>query len=455
MNILHTLFFFAITLGILIVVHEFGHYIIAKLCGVKVLRFSVGFGKPLLIKRWGKDQTEWVIAAFPLGGYVKMLDEREGIVSSEERHRAFNHQSVYRRIAIVVAGPIANLLLAILIYWGLFMHGVPGMRPLLGDIPAASPAARAAFQSGDSIVKIADKEVATWQDVRWILMKHLAQKQPIAIEVTTPDNSVAKRTLDMSMLTAEDMSGDFVEKLGLMRFKPKFKAIVGDFMLPDGAGARAGLKAGDQIMAVNQQPVVDWDAFVGWISKSPGQPLQVEIKRGAQQLSVTLTPKLMQENGRSVGKIGVGPWIDPELSKRLLIDVRYSPLQALREATFKTWDTSVFSLQMLGRMVIGEMSWKNISGPVTIADVAGQSAQLGWLPFISFLALISISLGVLNLLPVPVLDGGHLMYYMVEIFKGSPVSEKAMEIGQQIGITALLMLMAFAFYNDINRLITG
>ena len=436
-------------------VHELGHYIIAKLCGVKVLRFSVGFGKPLLIKHWGKDQTEWVIAAFPLGGYVKMLDEREGIVISEERHRAFNQQSVYRRIAIVVAGPIANLLLAILIYWGLFMHGVPGMRPLLGDIPAASPAAQAAFQSGDSIVKIADKEVATWQDVRWILMKHVAQKEPIAVEVTTPDNSVAKRTLDLSTLTAEDMSGDFVEKLGLMRFKPKFKAIIGDNMLPDGAGARAGLKAEDQIIAVNRQPVADWDAFVGWVLKSPDKSLQVEIKRGAQQLSVMLTPKLVKENGKSVGKIGVGPWIDPELSERLLVDVRYSPLQALREAIFKTWDTSIFSLQMLGRMVIGEMSWKNISGPVTIADVAGQSAQLGWLPFISFLALISISLGVLNLLPVPVLDGGHLMYYMVEIFKGSPVSEKAMEIGQQIGITALMMLMAFAFYNDINRLITG
>ena len=455
MNILHTLFFFAITLGILIVVHELGHYIIARLCGVKVLRFSVGFGKSLLIKRWGKDQTEWVIAAFPLGGYVKMLDEREGVVTSEERHRAFNQQSVYRRIAIVVAGPVANLLLAILIYWGLFMHGVPGMRPLLGDVPAASPAAQAAFQSGDSIVKIADKGVATWQDVRWILMKHVAQKEPIAVEVITPDNSVATRTLDMSTLTAEDMNGDFVEKLGLMRFKPKFKAIIGDNMLPDGAGARAGLKAEDQIIAVNQQPVADWDAFVGWVLKSPGKPLQVEIKRGAQQLSVILTPKLTKENGKSVGKIGVGPWIDPELTKRLLVDVRYSPLRALREATFKTWDTSIFSLQMLGRMVIGEMSWKNISGPVTIADVAGQSAQLGWLPFISFLALISISLGVLNLLPVPVLDGGHLMYYMVEIFKGSPVSEKAMEIGQQIGVTALLMLMAFAFYNDINRLITG
>lgn len=454
MNLIHTILSFVLALGILIFVHELGHYLVARWCGVKVLRFSVGFGKALVTRRVGRDQTEWVIAAFPLGGYVKMLDEREGEVSREDLPRAFNRQSVQKRFAIVAAGPIANFLLAIVLYWGLYIHGVPGMKPVLGAVPEGSVAAAAGFREGETISRVGDTAVATWSDARWVLLKHAVGRSAVDLEVRDETGRTASRRLDLSGMDSGGLDGDFIRELGLTPFQPLVRPVIGRVM--GGAAAeRAGLQTGDEILAIDGRTLGRWEDLVRAVSEAPGRPLRVELRRGGKILALEVTPDAKGEPGKAVGKIGVGPQMDPAQLERLVVQVRYGPVQALGRALDKTWETSVFSLQVMWKMITGEVSWKNVSGPITIADYAGQSAQMGWIYYVVFLASISISLGVLNLLPIPLLDGGHLMYYMVELARGSPLSEKAMEIGQQVGIALLFTLMAFAIYNDINRLLSG
>jgi regulator of sigma E protease len=453
MTFFSTALAFVVTLGLLIVFHEFGHYLMARWCGVKVLRFSIGFGRPLLSKRWGKDQTEWVIAAFPLGGYVKMLDEREGSVAPQELPHSFNRKPVAHRFAIVAAGPAANFLLAILLYWLLFMLGVAAIKPVIGTVPPATPAAFAGFERGETITKIGGEPVTTWQDARWLLLSHVVdQSSSVTLETVNPLGHVDVRQVDVTGIQPDDLDGDFLKKIGLTIYQPDMEPIIAQ-VTPESAGSRAGLRAGDRILEVNSKQIALWEELVQEIRANPGALLRLRIQRNSETVSIEAIPDTATEGSEKVGKLGIGPKIDQAEFEKLMVEISYAPGTAMIRAISKTWETSVFTLQMLGKMLAGQVSWKNVSGPITIADYAGKSAQMGAAPYLGFLALISISLGVLNLLPIPVLDGGHLMYYVIEIIKGSPLSAKTAEIGQQVGMALLFALMAFAIYNDVVRLI--
>jgi regulator of sigma E protease len=454
MGLLHTVASFVVALGVLIVVHELGHYLVARWCGVKVLRFSVGFGRPLVARRIGLDRTEWVVAAVPLGGYVKMVDEREGEVAPADLPRAFNRQSVWRRIAIVAAGPLANFLLAILLYWWLLMSGVQDAKPVVAAPEAGTIAARAGVARGDTIRAINGEPVTGWQDVRWRLLQLALDRGIARLEVADARGAIDWRTLEFGGVTTEALEGDLLAKLGLRLFRPDLPPVLGK-IVPGSVAERAGLLAGDRVVAVNGERVASWEALVATVRASPGRALALDIERDGGRRRIELTPEAAAQGPETSGRIGAAPHIDPESFKDYTLLVRYGPVDAGARAFAKTWEMSVFSLRMLGKMIVGEISWRNLSGPVTIADYAGQSASLGVAPYLAFLALISISLGVLNLLPIPLLDGGHLMYYTIELLKGSPVSERVMEIGQRAGLAVLLFLMAFAFYNDIHRLLSG
>ena len=449
-----TLWAFALAIALLVVAHELGHYWVARWCGVKVLRFSVGFGKPLYIKKFAGGETEWVISAFPVGGYVKMLDEREGEVEEHELHRSFNHQPVVQRMAIVVAGPVANLLLAVILYWALFVHGVSGLKPILGEVAPQTPAAAAQLREQETILSINGESVPSWQDMRWMLLDPAFQGAQVRIEGRTVQGEVVQHVLDLKVLAPSDLDSDFLQKLGLQLFQPLVPPII-DKLTEGGVAQRAGLRPGDHIRRVGGRTLTRWAELVEMVRSHPGSSLRMEIERSGNALVLDITPDAVNENGKQVGKIGAGPYLDKQAFDALLTEVRYSPLAALRQAVRRSWETAAVSLRVMGKMVLGEVSVKNLSGPITIADFAGQSAKLGVAPYLDFLALISISLGVLNLLPIPLLDGGHLLYYMAELIKGSPVSERVWEVGQNIGIALLVTLMAFALYNDISRLILG
>ena len=454
MNLLDYLIPFALALGLLILIHELGHYLVARWCGVKVLRFSIGFGKPLLLRRAGRDQTEWALAAFPLGGYVKMLDEREGEVAPAELHRAFNRQSVYRRFAIVAAGPLANFLLAIVLYWGLFVAGTEELRPrlALSDTPAIAQAA--GVRDGDLVLAVDEDPVASWQDLRWALLRHALDQREIVLHVRTLEDVEAFRRIDLAGIVIDEEKTDLIARIGLAPWRPEIPAVIGR-VADDGAAARAGMQSGDRVLSIDGKAITHWGELVQAVRVAAGRSLPFELERGGVRMALEVVPDAVDENGESVGRIGVGVAEPAPGGVEMFGEVRYGPVESMVKAVRQTWETSVLSLKMIGRMFTGEVSWKNLSGPVTIADYAGQTAQLGLSHYLKFVALISISLGVLNLLPIPVLDGGHLMYYTAEIIKGGPIPERIMEIGQQIGLALLIMLMAFAFYNDINRLISG
>ncbi|MGH8686834.1 MAG: RIP metalloprotease RseP [Burkholderiales bacterium] len=454
MNLVHTVVAFLIALGVLIIVHEYGHYLVARLCGVKVLRFSVGFGRPLVVWRLGPDQTEWVVASIPFGGYVKMLDEREGPVDPVEAHRAFNRQTVLRRILIVAAGPAFNFVFAIAVYAALFMAGMPEARPVLGEPPASTIARNAGIVAGDLVRGIDGQPILTWQDLRWRVLKGAVQRERLDLEVINLRNEISTVTLDLGALPASEIESDMLDRIGLRLYRPTLAPILGQ-VVAGSAAEHAGLQPGDRVLQIDGQPIATWDDLVREVRRRPGDTAHLALERRGARLTLAVTPEAVAANGERIGRIGVAPEIPPEHAQRIFVQVQYGPLDSLARAAAKTWDISVFSLRMLGKMLVGEVSWKNLSGPVSIADYAGQSAQLGWIPYLSFLALISISLGVLNLLPIPPLDGGHLMFYGVEVLKGSPASERTVEFGQRVGIALLLVLMAFAFYNDLTRLFAG
>ncbi|HKI63334.1 MAG TPA: RIP metalloprotease RseP [Burkholderiales bacterium] len=454
MSLLHTIVAFVVALGVLIVVHEYGHYLAARLCNIKVLRFSVGFGKPIATWRRGRDGTEWTIAAVPFGGYVKMLDEREGFVSAEDLPRAFNRQSVWKRFAVVVAGPVFNFVFAVLVYAMLFMHGLPEVRPIIAQPAVGTPAAQAGFRAGETLRAIDGKPVRTWGEVRWRVLEAALQHEVLSIEAIDQRQQISVLTLDLSHVTDKEVESDLLAHLGLQLYRPTLEPVLGRLVAGSPA-ERAGLAPGDRIARVDGAPVETWEGLVRAIRAHPEQTLRLAVVRNGTTLSLEVRPEAVEANGERFGRIGAAPRIPPSHADRMLVRVHYGPIESLLKAAGKTYDIAVFSLRMIGKMLLGEVSWRHLSGPVTIADFAGQSAQMGWIPYVNFLALISISLGVLNLLPIPLLDGGHLMYYTVEIIKGSPVSDRAMELGQRVGLTLLLVMMAFAFYNDLNRLLSG
>jgi regulator of sigma E protease len=454
MGLLHTIVAFIIALGLLIVVHEYGHYIVARWCGVKVLRFSVGFGRPLFTKKIGSDRTEWVIAAIPFGGYVKMLDEREGDVDPCEAHRAFNRQSVWRRFGIVVAGPLANFLFAIAAYAGLFMYGLPEARPVLGAPPEGTVAAAAGLRAGDTVRAVENEAITTWQELRWRVLQSALQRAPLRLEVMNDRGHLNALTLDLSAFPADDVESDALERIGLRLYRPPLEPVIGQ-VVRGGAAERAGLAPGDRVVLADGKRVDSWEALVAAVQARPDMPLALRIERAGTVQTLEVVPAPVTAGGKRIGRIGAAPHVPASHADKMLIRVQHGVGESLWKAVVKTADIAVFSLKMLGKMLLGEVSWKHLSGPVTIADFAGQSAAMGWVSYLTFLALISISLGVLNLLPIPLLDGGHLMYYAIEIVKGKPVSERAMELGQRVGLALLLVMMAFAFYNDLNRLLTG
>lgn len=444
---------FIVAIVVLVVFHEFGHYLVARWCDVRVLRFSVGFGR-VVYSRTGKDGTEWALSAIPLGGYVKMLDEREGEVPEAELARAFNRKPVLQRMAIVVAGPVANLLLAVLLYWVLFIHGVQGIKPVLGEVAPDTAAAQAQLHEQDVLLAIDGTTVGSWQDARWMLLDLVLQGRTAELEVRSAQGDTLQRSLSLSALSAADLDGDFMARLGLRPYQPPIHPVIGE-LAADGAGQRDGLRTGDRVLRAEGVPVGSWRDWVEVVRAHPLRPMRVEIDRAGTALDLTITPARVAENGVVFGRIGASPVIDRDAYQALLTEVSYPPLRALQEALRKTRETVVISLKMMARMVMGEVSMKNLSGPITIADYAGQSAEMGLGAYIGFLALISVSLGILNLLPIPLLDGGHLLYYAVEFFKGSPVPDALWEAGQKVGIVLLVTMMAFALYNDISRLILG
>ena len=449
---LHTLLAFVVAIAVLVVVHEFGHYWVAKTLGEKVLRFSVGFGRPLWTRRFGRDQTELVLAAIPLGGYVKMLDENDGKVAKKDLARAFNRQSLPKRAAIVLAGPLFNFLFAILAYWLLFSIGTEGTKPVVGKVVANSIAADAGFEIGDELLSIAGKPVASWEQRRLYLFKQALDKKTVAVEVRDARGRLSTRYLDLSGVSANQVSTGLLEKgLGLYPYTPDTPPVL-DYLKEDGAAAKGGLRKGDRVITIDAKPMSVWEDVRATIHANPGRVLHFTIERDGGRLNLAVTPDKLEEAGEQVGRLGVGPLV-PEYPAHMRVWTRLDPVTALSEGAQTTWLMSALTLKMLGKMITLEVSTKTISGPITIAQYAGYSAKVGWDRFLMFLAAVSISLGVLNLLPVPVLDGGHLLVYVIEAIKGGPLSERTLQWGQQIGIMLLFALMSLAFYNDFARIL--
>ena len=451
MGVLHTVLALIVTLGILVTVHEYGHFWVARRCGVKVLKFSVGFGKPLY--RWfDKTGTEYAVAWIPLGGYVSMLDEREGNVPEEEKPYAFNQQSVWKRIAIVAAGPVANFILAVLAYWVLFFSGTSALAPVVGAVQPGSPAYEAGIQPESELISIDGEAVFSWQDAGMQLLSRVGDTGQIRIITQEwQGHRQQEHAVSVDRWLAGTKEPNPLAAIGIAPFSPHIESVIGR-VLPDGAAQGAGLKVGDRIVTANGEPVVDWMHWVTLVQSSPDQQMRLEIERQGDLHSLSITPALRHlDDGREIGYIGAaaqpGQW--PEGMVR---EVRYGVLESVSHAVTKTADMIVLTLDSIGKMVVGLISVENLSGPITIAQVASDSAKGGFESFLTFLAYISISLGVLNLLPIPVLDGGHLMFYLVEAITRRPVPEKAQQFGLRLGMMLLGGLMIIAFYNDLMRL---
>jgi len=444
MSVLTSILALIVTLGILVTIHEYGHYWVARRCGVKVLRFSVGFGKILWSKQ-DRNGTEFAVAAIPLGGYVKMLDEREGDVPEDELEHAFNRKTVWQRMAIVLAGPAANIIFAIFAYWLMFVTGVTSVKPVVGDI--SEPAISAGVQSGQTITAIDGEAVHSWQDVNFYLIGRIGDTGEIELQL---DNQQAA-SIDINRWLSDIEEPYPLEHLGIQPYRPAMPPIIDQ--VQDGQAAKAaGLISGDRIVAVNGESIQQWAEMVEWIKTHPGKTLSLTVEREGNLLDMSLTPGVKTlDGGETLGFAGMAVK-PPSLPENFIIQQSYGVLQSMHMAASKTWDMTVMTLDSLGKMIQGLLSVKNLSGPITIAKVANASAEAGFEAFIGFLAYISIMLAVVNLLPIPVLDGGHFLYYVIEAIKGSPVSEKVQMMGLRIGMIFLFMLMFVAIFNDISRI---
>jgi len=441
---LEYLMWFVIAISVLVAAHEFGHYYVARRLGFKVLRFSIGFGRPLLRWRGGApDHIEYWLSMIPLGGYVKMLDEHEGPVADRDRPRAFHQRPIWQRIAVLLAGPVFNFLFAILAYWLMFVTGVEATKPIIGAVDADSVAARAGLSAGDEITSIGGRAVLTWEDATLEILDELLGDGRIEVTARTPSGAIRDVDLDVRGRSSELTEPTALfQGLGLHPGIPAVAAVV----TPDSPAERAGLKAGDLVLRVNDQPIRGWGEWVSSLQQRPGETVDLTVLRGEQELSLTATLDTETFEGKPIGRIGV------DRRRDVTTEQHYGPIESLPRGVAKTWDTMVFTVTMVTHMVTGEVSLKNMSGPLSIADIAGSTANAGLAYFLNFLAVVSISLGILNLFPIPVLDGGQIVYQLVEWVKGAPMSERAMLIGHQIGIFFIIALTSFAFYNDIVRI---
>jgi regulator of sigma E protease len=456
-GILISILAFCAAIALLVAVHEFGHFTVARALGIKVLRFSIGFGKPIwrYRPRSGRHagETEYVLSAIPLGGYVKLLDEREAPVPAADLHRAFNRAPVGSRMAVLAAGPLANFLFAFVAYWLMFVAGVPGARPIVGEVMPGSAAEAAGLEPEDEIVAVDGERVATWESALLGLLDGLLDDG--RIELMLRDGSGAERTavLEAGGREAElTEPGALLDGLGFKPYAPELPAVIGSVVAGE-AAALAGLEPGDRILSADAEPIDGWARWVAFVQARPGQSIELAIERDGERRMLDLIIGSATIDGTPQGRIGAAPAVPEGIYERLRSEQRYAPAPAAAVALARTWEMSALTLRMLWRMVLGDVSVKNISGPINIAQYAGYTASAGVVPFLNFLAVVSLSLGILNLMPIPLLDGGQLLYQVVEIVKGSPVSERAQLYGQQIGIALLLLIMSFAFYNDISRLV--
>ncbi len=452
MSVLSSILWFIVAIGVLVTVHEFGHFWVARRLGVKVLRFSVGFGRTLWSRRVGVDQTEYVIAAVPLGGYVKMLDENEGEVAAGERDRAFNRQPLWKRIAIVVAGPLFNFLFAIFAYWLTFIIGVGGLKPIIGEVSPEGPAAVAGLTAGQRIVAVDGRETPTWQGVVESIIGATLKDQTLKLELDEPGAARRAVTLDLKGIGIDEFGrGRLFESLGLSPKRPAIPPVIGSIEA-GGPADRGGLRSGDRVLALDGAKLASWREFVEFVRAHAGQPVNMQVEREGRTVSLVIQPEVVSDNGASHGRIGAGVAPPEEAVGEYYATVRYAPWTAFAKAVVKTWDMSILTLRMLWKMVTLQISVKHLSGPISIAQYAGFSAEIGITRFLDFLAIVSISLGILNLLPIPILDGGHLLYYLIESVLGRPLSEEAQFLGQRLGIAMLIGLMGLAFYNDLARI---
>ncbi len=456
MNIFITIVAFLATIGLLVAVHEFGHFWVARKLGVKVQRFSIGFGKRIwTFNGKDEDKVEYALSLIPLGGYVKMLDEREGDVDPSERHRAFNVQPVWKRFLIVLAGPAFNFIFAIAAFATTYLVGIDSVRPYLDTPIPNTPAAVSGFQAGDRVLKVNTTEVSSVNELRLTLLNSYLSDRNVLIEVEQAGGGNASRNLDLSNVSLLEDEGDYFGKVGFNVEVPANIPVITQVM-PDSAAQAAGIQEDDHIQFLNGDPITSARDFSVFISENAGKEVTLGVQRGTESFDLTVTPKPSERNGKTVGLIGVGlAYKYTDAGKDKLLYTRYASFtEAITKGAVETWNMSLMTLRVMGRLITGEASIKNISGPITIANYAGKSALVGFSVFMSFLAIVSLSLGVLNLLPVPMLDGGHLFYYLIEIVKGSPVSEKFEEAGMRVGMAMVGVLMVLAIYNDITRLVS-